>query len=212
MEWIRCVCCKNSRRDFVARTFTLIAPAHTVLHRVSCSHEMIRNAPYHYAMHQNMSLGSNGVDWVRSWRQIPMWLRGTYFCINCTSSHYFAPSFMLLPNNPKCTQTLCNAPKQEFGGPMGLIGCVHCEKYWCDFVARTFALIAPVHPVLHRVSCSYETIPNASQHYATHQNMSSGSNGVDHVRSLPKIPMQVGATNFCINCTSSAYFAPSFVQ
>ena len=30
-----------------------------------------------------------------------------------------------------------------------------------DFVARTFALIAPVQYVLQQVSCSYETIPNA---------------------------------------------------
>jgi len=44
---------------------------------------------------------------------------------------------------------------------MGRIGCVRCEKSRRDFVARTFALIAPVHSVLHRVSCSYETIPNA---------------------------------------------------
>ena len=65
-----------------------------------------------------------------------------------------------------------------------LIGCVRCEKSQRDFMAQTFALIAPVHSVLHRVSCSYETIPNAPKHYATHQNMSLGSNGVDWVRSL----------------------------
>jgi hypothetical protein len=57
---------ENSRRDFVARTFTLIAPVHTVLHRVSSSDEMIPNASKHYATHENISLGSNGVDWVRS--------------------------------------------------------------------------------------------------------------------------------------------------
>ena len=78
--------------DFVARTFALIAPVQYVLHRVSCSYEMNPNAHKHYEMHQNMSLGSNGVDWVRSLR-----------------------------------------------------------KSRRDFVARTFALIALVHPVLHRV-------------------------------------------------------------
>ena len=66
---------------------------------------------------------------------------------------------------------------------MGRIGCVRCEKSQCDFVARTFALIAPVNSVLHRVSRSHETIANAPKHYATHQNMSLGSNGVDWVRS-----------------------------
>ena len=68
------------------------------------------------------------------------------------------------------------------------MGCVGCEKLQNDFVARTFALIAEVHSVLHRVSCSYEMIENASKHYETHQNMSLGSNGVDQVRSLRKIP------------------------
>ena len=67
---------------------------------------------------------------------------------------------------------------------MGWIGCVRCEKSRRDIVARTFALITPVDPVLHRVSGSYETIPNASQHYATHQNMSLGSNVADWMRLL----------------------------
>ena len=48
MEWIGCVHWKKSRRDFVARTFALIAPIHTVLHRVSCSNETLTNASKHY--------------------------------------------------------------------------------------------------------------------------------------------------------------------
>ena len=71
---------------------------------------------------------------------------------------------------------------------MGWIGCVRYEKSEHDFVARTFALIAPVHTVLHRVSFSYETITNAPKHNETYENMSLGSNGVDWVRSLRKIP------------------------
>jgi len=66
--------------------------------------------------------------------------------------------------------------------PMGWIGCICCKKSLRDFVARTFALIALVQYVLHRVSCTYETIPNSPKHYETHQNMSLGSNGVDQVR------------------------------
>ena len=72
---------------------------------------------------------------------------------------------------------------------MGWIRCVRCEKLQSDFVAQIYALIALVHPILHRVSCSYEAIPNAPKHYATHQNMSLWSNGVDQVRSLQKITM-----------------------
>jgi len=137
----------------MARTFVLIAPAHPVLHRVSCSYEMIPNAPKHYATHQNMSLG-----------------------------------------------------------PMGWIRCFCWEKSWRDFVARAFALISLIHHVLHRVSCVYEMIPNAPKHYATHQNMSLGSNGVDWVRSLRKIPTWLRGMNFCINCTSSPCFASRFLQ
>jgi len=75
---------------------------------------------------------------------------------------------------------------------------------------RTCALILLVHPALHRGSCSNETIQNAPKHYK--MNMSLGSNGVDRVRSGPKIPMRVRATKFCVNCTSSTRFAPSFMQ
>jgi len=212
MRWIRHVCCEKSRLHFVARTFALIAPVDPVLHRVSGSYKTIPNAAKHYATHQNMSLGTNGVDWVRSLRKIPTWLHGTNFCINCTSSHCFAPIFMQLWNNPKCTKTLCKEPKLEFRVQWGAFGAFFAKKSRPDFVARTFALLAPVHPVLHRVSCSYEMIPNASKHYAMHQKLCSGSNGVDWVRSLRKIPMWLRGTNFCINCISWPRFAPSFME
>ena len=104
-----CLLRKKSRRDFVPRTFALIAPLHPVFHRVSCSYEKIPNAPEHYKMHQNMSLGP--MDWIR---------------------------------------------------------CVGCEKFQSDFVAQTFALIAPVQYVLQQVSCSYETIPKARTPLPSH--------------------------------------------
>ena len=104
MGWTRCFGYEKLQRDFVAQTFALIAPVHPVLRRVSCSYETITNAPKHYAMHQNMSLGNNGVDWVCSLQKIPTSLRGTSFSINCTNSPYFAPSFMQLRNDPKCTK------------------------------------------------------------------------------------------------------------
>ena len=99
---------------FVGRTFVSIALVQYVLHPLSCTYEMIPNAPKYYELHQNISLGSNGVDWVCSLRKNLKWLRGTNFCINCTSSPCFAPSFMQLRNEPKCTQTLWNVPKHEF--------------------------------------------------------------------------------------------------
>ena len=146
MGWIGCVRGEKSWRDFVARTFALIALVHPILHRVSWSYETMTNAPKHYETHQNVSLGSNGVDWVHSSRKIPTWLRGTNFCINCTSSPRFAPSFMQLRNDPKCTQTLWNTPKHEFrfqwGGSGAFVGkittwlygtkfCINCSRFVC---------------------------------------------------------------------------------
>ena len=97
-----------------------------------------------------MSLGSNGVDWVRSLRKIPMRLYDT-----------------------------------------------------------TCALIAPVQPILHQVSCSNETLTKAPKHYETHQNISLGSNEVERVRSLRKIPKRLRGTN---SCTSSERLASSSIR
>ena len=69
---------------------------------------------------------------------------------------------------------------------MGGLGVFVANKSRRDFVPRTFTLIALVHSVLYRVSCSYEMITNAAKNYETHQNMSLGSNEVDRVRSLEK--------------------------
>ena len=135
------------------KTFALVAPVQPIFHGVSYSNETTQNAPKHNETHQNLSLGSNGMD-----------------------------------------------------------RCIRCDKFRCDFVARTFALVALVQPVLYRASCSNKTIQNASKHNKTHQNMSLGPNGVDRVHSLRKIPMRPRGKNFCINCTSSARFALSFVQ
>ena len=67
---------------------------------------------------------------------------------------------------------------------MGWIGCIRFKKYRRDIVARTFALIAPVQPVLHHDSCNNETIQNAPKYYKTHQYMSLGSNEGDRVCQL----------------------------
>ena len=61
-----------------------------------------------------------------------------------------APSSVLQRNIAKCTGTLRNAPEHEFGSN-GWIECILSEKFLCDFMAQTCALIAPVQPVLHRV-------------------------------------------------------------
>ena len=106
--------------------------------------------------------------------------------------HRVSCSYETIPNAPKYYETHRNISL----GSNGWIGCFHCEKSRCDFVAQTFALIAPVHPVLRRVSSSYEKVPNAPKHYETHQNSRLGSNGVDQVRSLWKNKTWLRGTNF----------------
>src|SRR6185436_16087095 len=64
-----------------------------------------------YEMHQNISLGSNGVDRVRSLRKISTRLCGTNFC---TSSAHFPPSFLRELNCPECAQIVRNATKCLF--------------------------------------------------------------------------------------------------
>ena len=151
MGWIGCIRCEKFRHDFVGWNLALFALIQPILHRVSCSNEMVPNAPKHYETQQRMSLGSNG-------------------------------------------------------------GGIHCENIWRDFVTWTFAFIAPVQPILHRVSCSNEMVQNAPKHYETHQNMSLRSDGVDRVDLLQKILTQLCGLNFCINYNSSARFEASIVK
>jgi len=60
--------------------------------------------------HQNISLGSNGVDRVHSLGKIPKRFRGTNFG---TSSARFPPSFVRQPNGPEYTHMVQNAPKHQ---------------------------------------------------------------------------------------------------
>ena len=200
MGWIACVRCQKFGCEFMARTFALIAPVQPISHRVSCNNETIQNAPKHY---KNALIHEFSVQWGGS---------DAFIVKN------IAPVHPILHRVPCSNETLPNAPKhyemlQNMSlVPMGWIECVLCEKFRCDFMAQTCALIAPVQPVLHRVSCSNETLTNAPKHYENAPKHEFGSDGVDRVRSLPKIPMRVGGTDFCINCSSSAYFTPSFMQ
>ena len=66
-----------------------------------------------------------------------------------------------LPNAPKHYEMIQNMSLV----PMVWIECVLCKKFRCDFMAQTCTLIAPVQPVLHRVSCSNKTLTNGPKHY-----------------------------------------------
>ena len=82
-----------------------------------------------------MSLGSNGVEWVRLLRKIPTPLRCTNFY---TSSALFAPSFVTQPKGHKCTQILWNAPKHLFrvqwGGSGAFIAKISDATSWHELL------------------------------------------------------------------------------
>ena len=153
MGWIGCVRCEKFQCDLMAQTCALIAPVQPILHRVPYSNETLRNAPKHNEMLQNMSL-------------VPMvWIE----CVLCKKfwCDFVARTFVLIaPVHPVLHRVSCimkrfqmhpktiQRTKTWVRRPMGFIGCVHCEKSRRTFVARTFALIATVHPILHRVRCS----------------------------------------------------------
>src|SRR6185312_4859597 len=165
MGWIGRVRLEKFRRDFMARTFAL------VLHRVSYGNQTVPNAPKWYEMHQNISLGSIGLDRVRSLRKIPTRLRGTNFC---TSSARFPPSFVGQPNSPEYTQMVRNAPKHQFrvkwGGSSTFVVKNSDANSWHE-------LFALVRPVIHRVSYGNQTVLDAPKWYEMHGNVSLGQMG-----------------------------------
>ena len=123
-----------------------------------------------------------------------------------------APVQPIVHRVPCSNETLRNAPKHYemlqnmILVPMGWIDFVLCEKNPMRLYGTNLCINCTSST---RFAPSCQMHPNTTK---THQNMSLGSNGVDRVRLLPKIPMRVRGTNFCINCTGSAYFASSFMQ
>jgi len=164
MGSIGCVRCENIRRDFVARTFALIAPVRPILHKVYCRNKMLQNAPKHYETYHNMSLGSDAVDWADLLQRILLQLCGLNFCFNCNSSVWFEPSIVKQRNGPKCTQTLRNKTKHDFRFQWVWIRCIRFNNFRRKFVARYFELIGPFQLILHWVYCLNKTIPNAPKH------------------------------------------------
>ena len=167
-------------------------------------HPKLRNAPKHVFRVQWGGMGAfvaKNFD-ATLWHKLVHWMH--QFNPFCTMFRVVTKHWQMRRKTTKHNKTWAY-------GPMGWIRCVRYENFRPNFVARTFALITPVQPILHRVSCSNEMVPNAPKHYETHQNMSLGSNGVDRVRSLRKILMRLHGTNLCINCTSSTHLAPSSV-
>ena len=149
--------------------------------------------------------------------------------IGCVRCEKFQCDFMaqicalIAPVQPILHQVLCsnerlpNAPKHYETDQNKSLGSTWLDRV-CSLrkIPRRLhgicALIAPVQPILHQVLCRNERLPNAPKHYETDQNKSLGSNGMDRVNSRQKNQMRIRGTNFCINCSSSARFALSFMQ
>ena len=142
------------------------------------------------------------MDRTRSLRKIPTRLHGTNLC---TSSPRFVPCFIRQPNSPECTQMVRKRTKTSVYGPKGWIGCVCCEKFTRDFVARTFALVRPVLHQCCKATKQSQMHPNSTKCTKTSFYGRMGGSGA----SVVKIPTRLRGTNFC---TSSARFAPSSVR
>ena len=104
----------TTKRTKMPRTCALILLVQQFLDRVSCSNETIQNAPKHYKTHKNMSLGSKGLDRVRSLPKIPKRIRGMKFCVNCISAAVLHRVSCSNEKNPKCTQILQNESLHDF--------------------------------------------------------------------------------------------------
>jgi len=101
--------------------------------------QIVRNTPKHQFRVQWGGLGmfvAKNSD-TTSWHEL-LHLLGLF----CTEFRKSTKRSKMHPNSLKCTKT-------SVWGLMGRTGCVRCEKFRRDFMARTFAL---VRPVLHRVS------------------------------------------------------------
>src|SRR6185437_7458482 len=142
MGWIACVCCEKFRCDFVAQTFcTSTARFAPIFVRQPNGQEctqIVQNARKHQFTVQwggSDAFVAKNSD-ATSWHKLLH-----YFGPFCTDFRKATQRSRMHPNSTKCTKMLVY-------GAMGWIGCVRCEKFRRDFVARTFALIRPV---LHRV-------------------------------------------------------------
>src|SRR6185503_10269256 len=125
---------------------------------------MVPNAPKRYETHQNISLGSNGVDRVLSLRKIPMRLRGTKFC---TSSARFAPSFVRQPNGPKYAQMVRISPKQECRVPWGGSGAFVPRNSNATSWHKLLHWFGPFCTEFRKATKRYQMHPNGTKHNKT---------------------------------------------
>jgi len=138
------------RRDFVTRTFALVAPDWPICTKFSVVTKRSQ-------MHPNIMKCNK------------TWVQGPVVCIGWVLSEKFWRDFvactfaLIAPVRPFCTEFIAVTKRSQIQpniskcnktwvlGPLVCIECVRREKFQRDFVAQTFALIAPVRLLLHRV-------------------------------------------------------------
>ena len=129
-------------------------------------------------------------------QKIPTRFRGTNFY---TSLARFAPNSVRQPNGPKCAQIIRNVPKCQFR--VQWVGSVRSLRKIVKQLRGTNFCTCSAHFALSSVrQPNGQMHPNSTKHTKI---LSLGSNGVDLVCSLRKMPT-------C--CTCSARFAPSSVR
>ena len=81
---------------------------HYVLQQVSRSYETIPNAPKYYETHRNISIGSNGGNWLCSFHKIPRDFVSRTFVLTAAVRyvmHQVSCSYETIPNSPKYYET-----------------------------------------------------------------------------------------------------------
>ena len=129
-----------------------------------------------------------------------------------------APVWRVLQQVLSNSETVPNAPKRKETHENMSLGpnCVDRERLFREILTRlcgmnfciNYTMLAYFAPSF----VQQKTVTNAPEREERNQNMSLGSNGGDRERSFRKILTRHRCTNICINCTSLARFAPSFVQ
>ena len=136
-------------------------------------------------------------------RKLSMRLRGTNFC---SSSAYFAPSFVRQPNGSKYTRIVQNAPKHEFRvqwGGSGAIVATNSDVTLCYEHLHLFSLFCTEFHKPTKLSQMHPIVQNAPKHDFWMQWGGSGA----------FVAKNFDATSWKRTfCTSSAHFALSFIR
>ena len=156
----------------MARTSSLIVLVQPILHRVSCSDE---TNPKCNQIVRNKLILEFRVQWGGSGAFVAKKIQCDLMAQTCPLiapvqpiSHWVSCSNETIQNAPKHYKT-----QQIMSLASNGVDWVRSLRKTLMWFRRTnFFINAPVQPILHRVPCSNETLPNAPKHYEMLQNMS----------------------------------------